>query len=63
MAIDRLHILIILDGWGLNPIREGNSIALAKTPNFDYFWYRYPHAFLEAFGTAVGLPEGQMGGS
>ena len=63
MANDRLHILIILDGWGLNPVREGNSIALAKTPNFDYFWYRYPHAFLEAFGTAVGLPEGQMGGS
>lgn len=63
MVTDRVHILIILDGWGLNPVREGNSVALAKTPNFDDYWYRYPHACLEAFGTAVGLPEGQMGGS
>lgn len=63
MSQNRTHVLLVMDGWALSPIREGNAIALAKTPSFDYYWYRYPHAMLEAFGTAVGLPEGQMGGS
>ena len=30
---------------------------------FDRLWERYPHTTLEASGTAVGLPEGQMGNS
>ena len=56
-------ILIILDGWGLREEKEGNAIKLAKTPNFDKFWQKYPHAVLKASGKAVGLPKDQIGTS
>jgi len=56
-------LMIILDGWGLSERKEGNAIKLAKTPNFDFFWKKYPHAVLEAAGLSVGLPEGQIGTS
>jgi 2,3-bisphosphoglycerate-independent phosphoglycerate mutase len=55
--------LIILDGWGLAPDGPGNAISLAETPVFDKLWSGYPHTTLTACGTAVGLPEGQMGNS
>ncbi len=55
--------LIIMDGWGLNPRKEHNAIALANTPYFDYIWNNWPSATLEASGEAVGLPAGQMGNS
>jgi 2,3-bisphosphoglycerate-independent phosphoglycerate mutase len=55
--------LIIMDGWGLNPRRDYNAIALANTPYFDYIWNNWPSATLEASGMAVGLPAGQMGNS
>ncbi|MDI3257841.1 MAG: 2,3-bisphosphoglycerate-independent phosphoglycerate mutase [Kyrpidia sp.] len=55
--------LIILDGFGLREEREGNAVALARTPNFDRYWHTYPHTRLEASGEAVGLPAGQMGNS
>jgi len=56
-------LLMVLDGWGINPRKEGNAIALARTPNMDELWSRYPHALLQASGEAVGLPNGQMGNS
>jgi 2,3-bisphosphoglycerate-independent phosphoglycerate mutase len=56
-------VLCILDGWGLSPEREGNAVALARTPNFDRIWSDCPHATLAAHGPDVGLPEGQMGNS
>ena len=55
--------LIILDGWGINPRRDGNAVALAKTPYLDSLFDAYPHAKLLCAGEAVGLPEGQMGTS
>ncbi len=55
--------LIVLDGWGYSEDPNNNAIYSAKTPYFDYLWKTYPHAFLEASGLAVGLPEGQMGNS
>lgn len=55
--------LIILDGWGLAPKGPGNAIDLADTPVFDELWATYPTTTLTACGTAVGLPEGQMGNS
>lgn len=55
--------LIIMDGWGLNPRKDYNAIALANTPYFDYIWNNWPSATLEASGQAVGLPAGQMGNS
>ncbi len=59
----RRVVLCILDGWGLSDRREGNSVALARTPVFDRIWAEGPHARLSAQGTDVGLPEGQMGNS
>jgi len=56
-------ILLVLDGWGLSDEKKYNAIAQAETPNFDYLWNNFPHTKLEASGSAVGLPEGQMGNS
>ncbi|MGY4688994.1 2,3-bisphosphoglycerate-independent phosphoglycerate mutase [Salibacterium sp. K-3] len=55
--------LIILDGYALRGETKGNAVAQADTPNFDRYWNMYPHTRLEACGTSVGLPEGQMGNS
>ncbi len=55
--------LIIIDGWGYTPEREGNAIALAATPFYDELMEKYPHTLLEASGTRVGLPAGIMGNS
>jgi 2,3-bisphosphoglycerate-independent phosphoglycerate mutase len=55
--------LVVLDGWGLAPPGPGNAVDLADTPVFDALWERYPHSRLIACGSAVGLPEGQMGNS
>ncbi len=55
--------LIIIDGWGYSPRREGNAIALATTPFYNELIEKYPHTLLEASGTRVGLPRGIMGNS
>ena len=56
-------VLCILDGWGHAKPGPYNAIALANTPTYDRWWKSYPQAFLKTSGTAVGLPEGQMGNS
>jgi 2,3-bisphosphoglycerate-independent phosphoglycerate mutase len=56
-------VLCILDGWGLNPAREGNAVAQAATPTFDRIMAECPHATLVTHGPDVGLPKGQMGNS
>jgi 2,3-bisphosphoglycerate-independent phosphoglycerate mutase len=62
-------VLIIRDGWGINPDgREraeanGDATLLAKTPFHDEIYAKYPHATLSASGLDVGLPVGQMGNS
>src|SRR3954463_16611138 len=55
--------LVVLDGWGYRPGREGNAIELASTPTWHRLWRSCPRALLQASGLAVGLPEGQMGNS
>jgi 2,3-bisphosphoglycerate-independent phosphoglycerate mutase len=55
--------LIILDGWGYGRNDESNAIVAAHTPFFDSLIANYPNSKLEASGTAVGLPAGQMGNS
>ena len=59
----RPTMLMILDGFGINPNEEVNAIAKAKTPNFDAIFRTYPHTEIAASGLAVGLPNGQMGNS
>jgi 2,3-bisphosphoglycerate-independent phosphoglycerate mutase len=55
--------LIIIDGWGYSPARDGNAIALANTPFYDELCEKYPQTLLEAHGLRVGLPAGVMGNS
>lgn len=59
----RPFVLIVMDGWGINPRKEGNAIALAQTPNIDKLAQSWPHTSVRTSGEAVGLPEGQMGNS
>jgi 2,3-bisphosphoglycerate-independent phosphoglycerate mutase len=62
-------VLIIRDGWGVNPggretaERDGNATLLAKTPFHDQLYAQYPQSRLSASGMDVGLPDGQMGNS
>jgi len=62
-------ILVIRDGWGINPHgresaeADGNATLLARTPYHDYLYATYPMSRLSASGMDVGLPEGQMGNS
>src|SRR6201984_3104331 len=62
-------ILIIRDGWGINPHgkagaeADGNATLLARTPFHDHLYQTYPGSHLSASGMDVGLPEGQMGNS
>jgi 2,3-bisphosphoglycerate-independent phosphoglycerate mutase len=62
-------MLIIRDGWGINPHgrqsaeADGNATLLAQTPYHDHLYQSYPWSRLSASGMDVGLPEGQMGNS
>ncbi|MFO7883815.1 MAG: 2,3-bisphosphoglycerate-independent phosphoglycerate mutase [Desulfobacteraceae bacterium] len=55
--------LIILDGWGINPLKTGNAVALARTPFLDRIEKKYPAGQLLCSGESVGLPKGIMGNS
>ena len=59
----KLTMLMILDGFGINPKEEGNAVKLASTPNIDKLMKKYPVTKMIASGMGVGLPEGQMGNS
>jgi len=56
-------LLLVMDGYGLSPQKEGNAIALASKPNLDEIFGKYPYTTLGASGLDVGLPDGQMGNS
>src|SRR5256886_6324841 len=56
-------VLIVLDGWGFRPGREGDAVELGETPVWHRLWSRAPRTLLNASGLAVGLPDGQMGNS
>jgi len=59
----RPALLVILDGFGVNPDARDNAIAEAGTPRLDRWFDRYAHTTLDPSGRHVGLPEGQMGNS
>lgn len=56
-------MLMILDGWGINPDASNNAVAQAKTPNLSNLLAEFPHVQIRTSGMAVGLPDGQMGNS
>ena len=59
----RPTVLMILDGYGENPSREHNAVALANTPVMDRLKKECPYVQGQASGHFVGLPDGQMGNS
>ncbi len=59
----RPTLLVILDGFGVNPSRINNAVQEAVTPRLDEYFSRNPHTTLDACGSSVGLPDGQMGNS
>src|SRR5260370_29839258 len=61
--VPRPLVLIVMDGYGINPRTDANAIAMARKPNLDRIARDWPHTQLATSGPAVGLPEGQMGNS
>ena len=59
----RPTLLIILDGFGVNPSRINNAVQEANTPRLDEYFSQHTHTTLDACGSSVGLPDGQMGNS
>ena len=56
-------LLCVLDGVGFSKIKDGNALINANKPNIDYLMKEYPNKGINASGTFVGLPDGQMGNS
>lgn len=62
-------VLIICDGWGVGASdpaeieRQGNAVAMARTPVRDRLLAECPWSLLTTSGEAVGLPPGLMGNS
>ncbi len=56
-------VLMILDGWGINPASGQNAVALAQAPHLTSYLHDFPHVPIRTSGMAVGLPDGQMGNS
>lgn len=56
-------MLVILDGWGIREMTDGNAPLLANTPNYDRWIHDYERTVVDASGEAVGLVDGQMGNS
>ena len=52
-----------MDGFGVAPAAPGNAIEAANTPHLDRLFAAWPNTTLLASGSAVGLPDGQMGNS
>ncbi len=59
----RRTLLVIMDGFGINPSKINNGISAARTPRLDEYFEHYSFTELQASGSSVGLPEGQMGNS
>src|SRR6187431_1350444 len=62
-AVPSAAVLVVLDGWGYREEKEGNAIALARTPTWDSIWSHPARTLLDASGLRVGLPRGQIGNS
>lgn len=61
--MNRRVMLLVLDGWGINPRKEANAIEMARTPFWHGLLKDCPNTALEASGASVGLRTGLMGNS
>jgi len=58
-----LVLLVVMDGFGLREATPDNAIAAAHKPVYDRLLDTCPFTVLDGSGSAVGLPDGQMGNS
>jgi len=56
-------LLVVLDGFGLNPSRAFIGWAQARAPHLDHYFSTWPHTVLQTSGEAVGLSDDQFGNS
>ncbi|MDQ7024212.1 MAG: 2,3-bisphosphoglycerate-independent phosphoglycerate mutase [Anaerolineae bacterium] len=56
-------MLVILDGWGIREMTDGNATLQANTPHVDNWMRNYERAVIDASEESVGLIAGQMGNS
>jgi len=56
-------VLMILDGFGISFISDGNAVMAAKMKHFEQWLREYPSAIIKASGMEVGLPWGESGNS
>ncbi len=56
-------VLMILDGFGVSFLPEGNAIIAAHMENIEGWLRQYPSAVIKASGIEVGLPWGESGNS
>jgi 2,3-bisphosphoglycerate-independent phosphoglycerate mutase len=64
--VKRPVVLIVRDGWGVNPNPEHdkfNAVKLARTPVCSGLLRDFPWTLIHTSGEDVGLPEGTMGNS
>ena len=65
-SISKPMVVVIRDGWGVNPNAEHdafNAVKLANTPRSDDLVSRYPTVLIATSSGDVGLPDGTMGNS
>ena len=58
---DKLTMLMILDGFGDNPNKDGNAIKLANTPNIDKLMKKYQNTEIATSGLDVRTSRGTNG--
>jgi 2,3-bisphosphoglycerate-independent phosphoglycerate mutase len=63
LDVRKFVTLIIMDGLGIYPDREGNAVLAAKTPFLDTAWTHGRSTLIHAAGTHVGLPGQEAGNS
>jgi 2,3-bisphosphoglycerate-independent phosphoglycerate mutase len=61
--LQKIVILVIVDGWGLGKVASADAIQNANVPFTKSLYSKYPNTTLITCGEAVGLPDGQMGNS
>ena len=56
-------VVVILDGWGISFVEQGDAIRAAETPTMDMLSRQYPTASVLAASIEAGLPWGEVGNS
>ncbi|NMC08755.1 hypothetical protein GYA44_00275, partial [Candidatus Microgenomates bacterium] len=63
LDVRKFVTLIVLDGFGVHPDKEGNAVLGANTPFLDTAWTYGRSTLVHAAGTHVGLPNEEAGNS